>query len=195
MIDTAPLFDSLDAIVAHLRDLGRRVPDLLQAGLAEQEVRRWQAGLPFAFTRELAAIYQWRNGTRALPGDILDELNFFPGYYFMSIDEAVRTFRERESAPQWRKGWFPLFADGAGDFYIVPCSKRTIDSSPVIGFLHGEPLQVPEYESITAMTRTLEAAFSEGAFYLDADDTLEINDERYQLIANRFNPGIPEWQS
>jgi cell wall assembly regulator SMI1 len=195
MIDPQPMFASLDGIVAHLRRLGRRVPDLLQPGLDEEQIKAREADVPFAFTRELQALYRWRNGTRALAGDILDELNFFPGFYFMSIEEAIRTFRERESAPQWRPGWFPVFADGAGDFYIVPCKKKTIDRSEVIGFLHGEPAQVPEYESLTAMAQTQEAAFAAGAFYLDQHNRLEIDDAQYRVIAHTFNPGIPEWQS
>src|SRR6202011_2909454 len=107
--------------------------------------------LPFSLTRELESIYQWRNGTKAVEGDLLEDLYFFPGFYFLSIEEAVQTYYEREGSPQWRKAWFPLFADGAGDFYIVPCAKKKLNASRVIGFLHGEPEQKAEYESVTAM--------------------------------------------
>jgi cell wall assembly regulator SMI1 len=195
MINSQAMFRVLDGIVQHLRRLDRRVPELLQRGLTRPEIQALEATLPFSFTEELVIVYEWRNGTKSESGDILDELNFFPGFYFPPLQEAIEIFHERKNAPQWREGWFPLFADGAGDFYIIPCAQEPQDAAEVIGFLHGEPQQIAEYESIMSMVLTLNAAYAENAFYLDADDTLEIDDSRYHLIANRFNPGIPEWQS
>jgi hypothetical protein len=194
MIDADAIIGSLDRIEAHLRRLGRRVPQLLQSGLSVEAISAAQRDLPFAPTRELIVLYQWRDGTLALPGDVLDELNFLPGFYFLSLEEAIQTFHERRDAPQWRPGWFPFLADGAGDFYIVKCEPDVIDASAVIGFLHGEPEQVEEYTCIASMLKTLDAAYDEGAFYLDEDDTLEIDDDHYREIAHRFNPEIEEWQ-
>jgi hypothetical protein len=111
------------------------------------------------------------------------------------MDEAVQTLEEREDSEQWREGWFPVFANGAGDFYVVPCQEKKIDAAEVIGFLHGEPEQTAEYESLTAMTYAIEACFREKAFYLDEHDTMEIDDEKQREIARRFNPTIREWQS
>jgi hypothetical protein len=187
--------DLLDAIVAHLLLLGRRSPALLQPPLTPVELRRWEARFPFAFTSEIEAAYSWRNGTKADEGDLLDNLHFFPGFYFLSMQEAHQTYLERRDAPQWQEGWFPLFADGGGDFYLVSCRKRKLNRSPIIGFINGEPEQVEEYESAAAMLATLEAAFAESAFFIDKDDTLEIDDDMYAQIAARFNPGISEWQS
>ena len=55
----------MDRVVGHLRRLGRRVPDLLQDPLSKEELQLWAAKFPFSMTRELDAIYSWRNGTRA----------------------------------------------------------------------------------------------------------------------------------
>jgi hypothetical protein len=186
----------MDDVVAHLRRLGRRVPELLQAPLSNEELQLWEAKFPFSMTRELEAIFSWRNGTKAREDDLLEDLYLFPGFYLLSIEEAYETYLERKDAPQWREGWFPLFADGAGDFYILPCGDKQADSSVVIGFLHGEPEQIAEYDSLAAMAATLEAAFAQRAFYVDTvDDSLEIDDDSFGSIAARFNPGIPEWRS
>ncbi len=64
-----------------------------------------------------------------------------------------------------------------------------VDSTVVIGFVHGEPEQVPEDESLAAMAATLNAAFAEGAFYVDQDDTMEIDDDKYKLIAREIQSG------
>src|SRR5262245_20942895 len=186
---------NLDRIVAHLRRLERRAPDLLQPPLSLKEIQSTESKLPFSLTEELATIYQWRNGTKAESGELLEFLYFFPGFYFLSLEEAVRNYEETEDAPQWKKGWFPLFANGAGDFYVVPCKKKKTSASEIIGFLHGEPEQTAEYESLDAMIQTIEACFRQGAFFVDDDDTMEIDDDKHQEIAHRYNPTIPEWQS
>lgn len=191
----ADMISDLDRIVEHLRRLGRRTPGLLLDGLSGPDLESWEAAFPFAFTRELDRIYQWRNGTKAEEGDLLEALHFFPGFYFLSIEEAVQTYRERERSPQWRKAWFPLFADGGGDFYVVPCLGEKTDASEIIGFIHGEPEQIVEYESLSAMIATFESCFAEGAFFVDDDDTMEIDDDKHRDIAHRFNPEVPEWQS
>lgn len=189
------MISDLDRIVEHHRRLGRRVPELLQDGLSQSDLEPWESALPFALTREVERIYEWRNGTKAEQDDLLETLYFFPGFYLLSIEEAVQTYREREVSPQWREGWFPLFADGGGDFYIVPCGAKKTDASEIIGFIHGEPEQVVEYESLTAMIATLESCFAEGAFFVDDDDSLEIDDEKHREIAHTINPGISEWQN
>lgn len=191
---TPDIPDLLDAIVAHLLLLGRRSPTRLQPPLTPGELRRWEARFPFAFTREIEAVYSWRNGTIANEGDLLDNLHFFPGFYLLSMEEARQTYLERRDAPQWQEGWFPLFADDGGDFYLVSCQKRKLGRSEIIGFINGEPEQIAEYESVAAMLATLEAAFAEGAFFIDTEDTLEMDDDKYARIAARFNPGISEWQ-
>jgi cell wall assembly regulator SMI1 len=189
------MITDLDRIVASLAQLGRRFPALLLPGLSKREIESWEAKLPFSLTRELDSLYQWRNGTRAYEGDLLGDLYFFPGFYLLSLEEAVQTYKEREDAPQWRKGWFPLFADGAGDFYLIRCTRKKTDSSGVIGFIHGEPEQILEYESLPSMIRTLADCYAEGAFFLDEDGYLDMDDEEHRRIAHKHNPGVSEWQS
>lgn len=186
---------TLDRIVAHLRRLGRGAPDRLQDGLSKETLDSWESRLSFALTGELETIYSWRNGTKADAGVLLENVYLFPGFYFLSIEEAVEVYEEREDTEQWRAGWFPLFADGGGDFYVVPCQVTKVETAEMIGFIHGEPVQTAEYESLTSMVETLDACFREGAFYVDDDDTMEIDDEKHRHIANRFNPTISEWQS
>lgn len=185
----------LDRTVAHLQRLRRRAPDLLQPPLSLDAIRAQAKVLPFALTGEVESIYQWRNGTKAEAGTLLEFLYFFPGFYFLSLEEAIERYQELEDAPQWQKGWFPLFENGGGDYYVVPCKKKRAATSEIIGFLHGEPEQAAEYESLEAMVQTIEACFREGAFFVDDDDTLDTDYDQHEEIARQFNPTIPEWQN
>lgn len=185
---------ALDRIVAQLARSGRAVVGKLQPGLSPSEIASFESKFPFAFTRELDALYQWRDGTRVQEGDLLGPAYLFPGFYLLSLEEAAQTYAERKDSQQWQEGWFPAFADGGGDFYVVPCVADKVDVAVVIGFIHGEPEQVIEYESLAAMMQTLDACYSQGAFFVD-DGELEIDDDKHRKIAHRFNPQVEAWQS
>lgn len=186
---------ALDRIAIRLAQSGRAAAAKLQPGLSPSEIAAKTAKLPFALTRELHALHQWRNGTLVEEGDLLGQAYFFPGFYLLSLDEAVQTYEERKGSRQWQAHWFPVFADGGGDFYVVPCAQDELDAAEVIGFIHGEPEQVVEYESLSAMMQTLDACYAKGAFYLDDDGELEIDDDAHRKIAHHYNPRIEEWQS
>jgi hypothetical protein len=189
------LITSLNNILGHLQRLDRPVVELIQPPLAPHEIATLAARFPFALTRELETLYQWRNGTLDLTGELLQNLSFFPGFYLLSLEEAAEIYQEREGSEQWRRSWFPLFADGAGDFYVVACALSRLETSEVIGFIHGEPEQTVEYESVTSMMQTLERAYAQGAFFVDEDNALDIDDDLHREIARRFNPTVEEWQS
>jgi len=195
MIDEARLIRALDEVVSHLARLGRPVVSLLQPGLTDIEIAQVETTLPIRLTEELRVLYRWRNGTKTKEGDVLSDLWFFPGFYLPSFEDARRSFEERKLAPQWRKGWFPFFEDGAGDFYIVPCRRKLTDTAPVIGFIHGEPDQEVEYLSVTTMIETLAACYAQGAFFVSPDGSLEMDDDAHQRIARQHNPGVTAWQS
>ncbi|MEX1365613.1 MAG: SMI1/KNR4 family protein [Nannocystaceae bacterium] len=195
MTQHVEMVENLERIAARLSNAGREVASKLQTGLSAREIASWEARLPFLLTREIEALFQWRNGTNVVEGDLLGHAYFFPGYYLLSIEEAVETYEERRGTQQWKDEWFPVCADGGGDFYVVPCSGDKLDVAPVIGFLHGEPEQTVDYESLSAMMQTIEACYAEGAFFVDDDGELEVDDDKHQEIAHRFNPEVEEWQS
>jgi cell wall assembly regulator SMI1 len=195
MIDEARLFRALDRILDHLVRLKHPVVKMLQPPLTAAEVAAVEATLPFQLTEEVRAIYRWRNGITVSQTDILAHQWFFPGYYFPSLQEARLRFEGRKNAPQWHRGWYPLFDSGAGDFYIVPCKKKAQESTPVIGFLHGEPEQPVEYLSVVSMVETLAECYEKGAFFLNDQDRLDVDDDAQARLARRHNPGLAEWQS
>lgn len=185
----------LDKIVKHLRKLGRSAPNLLKDPLLVEDIQLVESKLPFSFSAELFDLYCWRNGTESGEGVLLEDTYFFPGFYFLSLEEAFQIYVERKDAPQWKESWFPVFADGAGDFYIIPCAPKKLDHTEVIGFIHGEPEQMIEYESLLSMIKTIEACFAERAFYINDDDTMEIDDDKQREIAIQFNPEVALWQN
>lgn len=184
---------ALDRIAIRLAH--RAVARMLQPALTSSEIATRAAPLPFALTRELEALYQWRNGTLVNEGDLLGQAYLFPGFYLLSLDEAVQIYSERKGSRQWRPSYFPVFSDGGGDFFVVPCPPHTVEAAEVVGFIHGEPEQTAEYECLATMMLTIDACYAQGAYYLDHDGELEIDDDKHSEIAHHFNPHIEEWQN
>jgi len=194
MIDEPRLIRALDVILFQLTRLGRACVPVMQPGLRQTQIASAERALPFQLPGELRALYRWRNGTFTKEGDTIAALWFFPGFNFPPLKEAIQIYGERKDGPQWKKGWFPFFADFAGDFYIVACSPKGGHSARVIGFVHGEPEQAVEYLSVTTMLETLADCYEQGAFFVNDDGLLDIDDDLHRRIARQHNPGVAEWQ-
>jgi cell wall assembly regulator SMI1 len=193
--DEHRLLRALDRILEHLTKLKHPVVARLQPPLTAAEVAAVEKTVPFRFTEEVRTIYRWRNGIAISRKDILANQWFFPGFYFPSLKAACRCFEGMKDAPQWRRGWYPLFANGAGDFYVVPCKKRREKRAPVIGFIRGEPEQPIEYRSVLSMVETLAECYAKKAFFSNDEGHLDVDDDAHARIARRHNPGVEEWQS
>lgn len=131
--------------------------------------------------------YHWCDGTETAEGDALDEIQFFPGYYWMSLDEALKTYDALVSDERWDASWLPVFANGGGDFYAVICNAQSRDFGGVVGFMLGENDHLIEFKNLAALLRTIEQSFLEDAFYV-ADGYLEANYSRMRMIARVIQP-------
>ena len=187
--------DALDAIEGHLQRLGReRLLARLQPGLLPGAARPRLASIGLAAPASLLALYEWRNGTKVTPGESLDDIHLFPGFYLASLDEAIANHQAFKADPRWSRPWLPLFGNGGGDFYVVDMTGQHDPDAPVLGFLLGEPATVVEYEGIEPMVRTIAECYAEGAFFVDDRGFLEVDDDLHASIAERYNPRVELWR-
>lgn len=189
------MLEYLDRIGAKLSDLGLRTSECLQPGLRPEEIAAIENDLPLHFTDELRELYGWRNGTVVEKSDSLGDIHFLPLFYFLSIEEALEIYRVYRNSDEWKHSWFPIFSDDGGDFLVAECSKENTSTSPVIYYFHDDPEKTAEYQSITAMMQTLDSAFDEGAFFLDADGWIDQHEDQYREIARRFSPRLDIWKA
>jgi cell wall assembly regulator SMI1 len=146
------------------------------------------AGLPGEASVE--ALYSWRDGTQTA-GATLDDIQLFPGFYFLSLEEAIANYRAFVADPRWRPEWFPLFANGGGDFYLVDLGGQL--SGSVRHFRIEESEHPVEFRSLPDMMRTLADAFDKGVFFVHPDGYIEMDDLRFATLAAELNPGVPWW--
>ena len=180
---------ALADIQAHLERLGRRVTlGALRVGLDAQLTRSrlHEVGLPSPAPVE--QLYAWRDGTETKGAASLDDLHFFPGFYLLSLDDAIANYRAFVTDTRWSPGWLPIFANGGGDFYVIDLRG---DMPPGIRHFRIEESEHPvEFMSLADMLKTLAAAYERGVFFVDANGYLETDDAAFAEVAATLNPGV-----
>ncbi len=119
----------------------------------------------------------------------MGDIALFPGFYLLNPVDAARDYQSISSDPRWALSWWPVFANGGGDFYAIDFAR----SGAVRHFRIDEEDQPIEFGSINAMLATLASAYVEGAIYVNENGYLAFNDEHFALIAARLNPDVPWW--
>lgn len=185
---TAPL----EEIEAALQKLKRNaLLAALRPGLDAERTRSLlgEVGLPRSGPVE--ALYGWRDGTNTDRVGALDDIHFFPGFYFLSLEDAVANYRVFVADERWTPGWLPVFANGGGDFYVTDLSGEL--SGSVRHFRIEESEHPVEFSTIGNMLLTIAAGFKRGVFFVDADGYLEMDDLAFASVAAELNPGVPWW--
>lgn len=186
----------LDAIAASLARLGRNeLLDRLNPGTERTALASRLRAAGLAAPTRLCELFEWHDGTRVEPGVILDDVQFFPGFYFCSSGDALTNYGAFRDDPRWQEGWLPIFANGGGDFYAIDLAAVEHDDAPVVGFMLGQPDHPIEYEGLELMFATLAKSFEVGAFFVDERGYLEADDVAHGEVARIFNPRVDLWRT
>jgi len=190
----AKIVRALDVILSHLAVLNRPVVDQLQPGLTREKIAQTLESEQITLPGEALDMWGWRNGTRIAPGRTqLDDIQFFPGFYFYSFEDALVQYGAMRNDRRWNKHWFPIFASGGGDFYALDVRGDDRDHAPIIGFILGARTHPVEYECLERMCETLATCFQRGVFFLSSDGFLEMDDDKHNAIARELNPSVALW--
>lgn len=187
--------DFLNVILSLLQKWNLPVCKLLNNGLSEGEIDAAFNQVGIEPTKELVELYTWRNGSPVEEGTPLDDVQIIPGYHFLSLKDAISCYLAMKDDSRWNPSWFPVFANGGGDFYAVDLSQSDGDSAPVVGFILGEIEQEIEYQSLTTMLLTFSECFEKGIVFKTEDGYLEMDDDQQAEIATRNNPEVEFWHS
>lgn len=185
--------DHLARIEAGLVALGRhRVVEALGPGLEGRRVRDALAAAGLEASDEMVELYCWRNGTALTQLSLLDDVQMFPGFYFLCLEDALTNLRAFRSDIRWDSSWLPVFANGGGDFYVIDCS---LPACPVRHF-RLEQLEHPvEFTSLGSMIATIAEAMDSKVFFVAADGYFEMDDDEFGRLAADLNPDVRWWSS
>ena len=126
---------------------------------------------------------------------MLDDVQIIPGFHFLSLQDSIGNYLAIKSDPRWRSNWFPIFANGGGDFYAIDLSLANENFAPVIGFILGEDEQEIEYQSLTRMVSTFCECCDKSIVFMTEEGYLEMDDEKQAEIARKHNPDVEFWRS
>lgn len=184
---------SLATIESALQRLGRRVLlESLQEGVSAEAVRSSLAAVDLPSSPELETLYGWKNGTSTAGVAAVDDIHLFPGFYLLSLEDALANYRAFAADARWSVGWLPLFANGGGDFYVLDLSQPA--GGPVRHFRIEESEHPIEFGSVEALSTTLATAFERGVFFVDPSGYLEMDDLVFAAVAAEFNPDVAWWR-
>lgn len=117
---------------------------------------------------------------------------FLPGFYFLALEDALKSYEAFLPDTRWQRGWLPIFADGGGDFLFVDLSERGAAS---IRHFRLEEVEHPvEYENLLNMLKTISRAYQDKVFFVDSEGYLEMNDDEYASLAHELNPSVKWWE-
>lgn len=163
----------------------------LQPGLSDGEVRVAFGSIDLAVIPEVEALYGWHNGTSTAGVAAIDDIHLFPGFYLLSIEDAIANYRAFVTDSRWTIGWLPVFANGGGDFYVLDLSS--LGQSPMRHFRIEEAEHPIEFSSLGTMLATFAKAFERGVFFVDPDGYLEMDDLVFGSVAAETDPAVEWW--
>ena len=175
-----------------LEQLGRRrTLDALRDGLDARHTKARLREVRLQTASSLEKLFAWHDGTRTEDAASLDDLHLFPGFYFLSLDDALANYRAFVHDERWAPTWLPVFANGGGDFYVIDLGG---DVSPGIRHFRLEEGEHPlEFLSLGDMMTTLAVAYERGVFFVDSSGYLEMDDASFAAVAAELNPDVRWW--
>ena len=186
---------TLETILNYLRSLDAPVCSFFNKGLEEHEISNMFHVSGLKLTKEIIELYKWRNGTQVDSDKTLGEVEIIPGFHFLSLSDAISSYIAMKDDKRWSVSWFPIFANGGGDFYALELVKSKDVPSPIVGFMMGEVEQELEYESLDSMLLTFKECFEKEVVFKTKEGYLEMDDEKQAQIAKKHNPKIEFWFS
>ena len=172
----------LNEIEKSLQQLDHPCVDHLNPGISSLKIQELFEEIPLQPTQDLRALYTWRNGSEDSEGITLGELAFFPGFYLMSLEESIQTYQELRKTSTWNQCWFPIFANGGGDFYAMNLAIEA----------HGEMIGYYIYEE-EPMLATLKACYEQGIIFRNEQGYLDMDYRKHAEIAHEINPDLKIW--
>jgi hypothetical protein len=179
--------ESVENIFRQLSNLSRPLVQRRRAGLSISHIADQFHRLGLTSPDDLIELYLVSDGTTTGTGDILGEIAFFPGFYWMTLGEAVENYLAFHNDDRWDRSWFPVFASGGGDFYNVNCNSSSDLFGSVVGFMLGFDDHMIEFGSVASMLATIDESFRQGAFFV-RDGYLEADYPRMREIRTKVDP-------
>ncbi|RNL82419.1 SMI1/KNR4 family protein [Halostreptopolyspora alba] len=185
------LSDELGVLVDKLNDLGHPVVQWFVPGSSPSRVEEFLgSGVP----EEVVAWFGWCDGIEFHPGQTMDDIKIIPGYFPISLEEAVgvrdtveeiigNADEDDANYSVLGEHWIPILDDGGGGSYAAVWGPG--QSPSVASVLHEVPTEI-EFPSLERMVAFFNECYRRGAFYVEDHGGLGMNPERCDELHSEF---------
>lgn len=177
----------IEEIKNNLEKLNRPSAKLLQKGIDRNEIEKKVNSLDLVLPSEFYTFFSLIDGINEKEKVKLGEIDFFPGYYLMSLNECISNYNLFKNDERWKKSWFPIFANGGGDFYCIVCPNTPAEKAPIVDYLLEEDDHIIVHSSLYNMLKTILDCYNEKVYYIDQEGYLEVDYDKELEIQIRNN--------
>jgi hypothetical protein len=165
----------------------------LYSPLAQEEIHRLVEALNIN-SNELEMLYTWKNGFGDFQTQDCQIFDFgvqLPLYHILGLYNS-----NNGEVGRWENEYIPIGTDGSGH-YLLFNNRKGIDNGKLYlyspSLLHVEPISY--YDNVRTMLETILMAYDLNIFsYVEADDWLEKDYNRFYELGKRLNPLSDYWK-
>lgn len=156
----------------------------LLPGLGERQIRQEFSACGLVASEGTLSLYSWHNGSDPNSPNEIGDLTIIPGFYLLTLEEAVQLRETFLDDPRWRPDWVPFMADGGRDFYV---SSGSLGSDGEVLHFCIDEVETPTLsKSMSEFLEKIAHCFSAGIFFVDDEGLYEMDDLSYTRLLGDF---------
>src|SRR3954452_20046320 len=97
----------VDRIFDHLKQRDALIATRRRAGLDRAYVDEAVRSVGLKAPADLLDLYSYCDGTATSEKDVLGRIQIFPGFYWMSLEDALSSYRGVSRSEKWNSAWLP----------------------------------------------------------------------------------------
>ncbi len=190
---------TLEKLFAIFTEYNRPVVHLFQDGI-DLTYKFKEKKLKYIPSRELLDLYNWKNGTKLLEGYSYNDMDFFPGFYFLSLESSLKAAQSTnkgitflkpfiKNRKIWKPSFFPIFSNLDNSYLIIDLDNQ---SSPVY-FFSEEIIQDQNslpmyYSSISNLISTILKCYQDKIYNIAESGIVISNITKEAEVTHALNP-------
>jgi cell wall assembly regulator SMI1 len=176
-----------DKLYNFLKQINHPVLSSLKKGLTEDKIRELEIKYKINLPTSLKDLYSTYNGVNT-EGKTIGELSIFPNGIFLSLEESFSAFNVNTEHNYWEKSYFPICANGDGDFILVQLAPEE-DFDRIYWYSPSNTdfdCITSIYDNEFSMINTVIKCYEKGAYFIKSD-LVEVNFEFEFRISRPLN--------
>lgn len=166
-------------------------------GLTRDQIAGFCSLNNLKFTEKHLSLYEWKNGVLNYDENDRDKLALFEFGIFLPLEDSYIEYQRISIEKQlWPSMYYPVFASGIGDYYLVKLFEKGQNDEFVYFYspalLIVEP--APIFDSIQTLFTSLFEAYSTNILKRDKNNELLELSDKYNALMKKMNPNSIMWR-